>query len=218
MTPTANHVRITAVVLGAVYSGLLFLSGIRLDSWEKHALAILPTVSAVAVVVFDKWIWCWPILLRVHGHPRLDGLWHASLVPHGESKIPPEGNWTPEAYVVIEASFWTTSVVLHTDQSSSFSRASTFLRRGTSSQWALSFLYDNTPRQEHQPRSWSHAGACELHVPLGAPVRLTGTYFTDRFTQGEMKLDLIDRSTNFPNFSSAEAYARDLADRGKSSD
>lgn len=208
MTPIKNSVRVTAVVLNAVYSAVLFVSGVELDSLIKRALALLPAALALIVVVFDKWAWKWPVVLTWAHVPRVGGLWIATLTPHAESRIPDGGNRGPiEAYVVIEQTFWTISVAQFTAESSSYSRTATFLRHGQSAQRTLSFLYDNDPRQEHRSRSPRHVGACELKTPQGSPSSLEGSYFTDRYTQGEMTLRLIDRSTNYVDFKAAKAHA-----------
>lgn len=208
MTPIKNSVRMTTVVVGAVYTVVLFLSGIKLDSWEKQLLAALPTIAAAAVVLFDRWVWKIPRLLTLHHRPRLDGIWRATLTPHPSGHVPDGGKRGPfETYVVIEQSFWSIAITQFTDESNSYSRTSTFLSHGQSSQRTLSFLYDNEPRLEHRERSPRHVGACEITTPQGVPTHLEGYYFTDRFTQGEMTLDLIDRSTNFVDFTGAKTYA-----------
>lgn len=140
MTPIKNSVRLTTVVVGAVYTAVLFLSGIDLDSWQKQVLASLPTAASVAVVVFDRWLWRWPKLLGVHHRPRLDGIWRVSSRPHPDSHIPEGGNWAPTGFVVIEQSFWSISISQFTKESASYSRTATFLKHGQSSQKSLSFL------------------------------------------------------------------------------
>jgi hypothetical protein len=208
MTPIKNSVRTTAVVVGAIYTAVLFLSGVTLDSWEKQVLAALPTAAAIAVVVFDRWLWRWPWVLRLHHRPRLDGLWRASLSPSPESQIPEGGNLGPiNAFIVIEQSFWSISIAQFTVESKSYSRTSTFIKHGQSDQRSLSFLYDNEPRLEHRGRSPRHVGACELTTPRGTPSQLVGYYFTDRLTRGQLKLDFVDRTINYADFDTAEAHA-----------
>jgi SMODS-associating 2TM, beta-strand rich effector domain len=208
VTPIKNSVRVTAVVVNAVYSAVLFLSGVELDSLTKKILALLPAALAAVVVVFDKWAWKWPRVRDWHHTPRVEGLWLASLTPHADSHIPEGGNRGPiEAYVVIEQTFWTISIAQFTAESASYSRTATFLRHGQSAQRTLSYLYDNDPRQEHRPRSPRHVGACELRTPRGCPSSLEGSYFTDRYTQGEMTLTLIDRTTNYVDFKAAKTHA-----------
>jgi hypothetical protein len=43
---------------------------------------------------------------------------------------------------------------------------------------------------------------------------MEGHYFTDRFTQGEMTLDFVDRSTNFADYQGARDFAEKLRPGG----
>lgn len=208
MTPYKNLVRGTAVAVGLVYSAILFLSGIDLDTLAKQVVALIPSIAPLAVVAYDKWVWRWGFVQKLNHRPRVDGLWKATLTPDTDSHIPsevPRGDI--EVYIVIEQSYWTISVTQFSKESRSYSRTSTFLKHGESNHMSLSFLYDNVPRQEHRRRSPRHVGACEFSTPQGTPTRLEGHYFTDRFTQGEMTLELVDRSTNFADFQGARDYA-----------
>jgi len=208
MTPYKNLVRGTAVVVGLVYSAVLFLSGIELDTPAKRVLALIPSIAPLAIVAYDKWVWRWKFIQKLNHRPRVDGLWKATLVPDDESHIPSEVPRGPiEVYIVIEQSYWTLSITQFSKESRSYSRTSTFIRHGESNHTSLSYLYDNVPRQEHRRRSPRHVGACEFSTPQGSPTRLEGHYFTDRYTQGEMTLELVGRSTNFADFQGAHDYA-----------
>lgn len=208
MTPIKSSVRITAVIVSAAYSVVLFLSGIELDTLDKKVLALLPGGLALMVVAYDRWVWRWMPVQRLHHRPRIDGLWKAALRPSAESHIPEGGNRGPiESYIIVEQTFWSLSVIQFTIESESYSRTSTFIKHGESSIRTLSFLYDNAPRLQHRKRSPRHVGACELRTSIGAPTTLEGSYFTDRYTQGEMSLRLVDRSINFADFASAKAHA-----------
>ena len=60
-------------------------------------------------------------------------------------------------------------------------------------QTLLTYTYRNEPRAEHRPRSAPHRGACEFTVVGRLPKYITGTYWTDRFTVGDMDLTYVDR-------------------------
>lgn len=207
MTPIKNSVRLAAIGTGAAYSAVLYLAGVQLDGWPKHVLSLLPTLAALGVVAFDKWLWRFGPVSKLHSRPRINGLWKAELIPHADSHIPAGGNTGPiEAFIVIEQSFWSIAVSLFTAESASRSRTSRFLTFEDSAVQTLSFLYDNTPRVEHRARSLRHIGACELSVPQGQPTALSGEYFTDRLTLGEIRLSFVDRTTNYADFASAKQH------------
>jgi hypothetical protein len=77
----------------------------------------------------------------------------------------------------------------------------------------LALVYSNEPKQQHQPRSPVHVGACEIYVTSREPVQLDGKYWTARFTAGDMFFKLLDRRTDYPNFEAAEtaSMASDIA-------
>jgi hypothetical protein len=208
MKSMAKIIRMTVVAVSGIYTLILYLSAIQLDTTTKKLLAFLPTIASLLVVAYEKWLWKLPPVLKIHSRPMLSGLWQVTLQPDPDSHIPEGGNHGPiEGYIVIEQTLWTISIRQYTKESESNSLAATFFRRFDSGQQTLSFTYDNEPRRQHQKRSPRHIGACELYVTKGVPISLKGKYFTDRFTAGEMTLKLVDRTTDHIDFDGAQAHA-----------
>ena len=213
MKSIAKAIRATVVLVSGLYTLVLYLSHLQLDSWPKRLLAFLPTIASLLVVAYEKWLWKWPFVLRLHSKPHLSGLWRVTLQPDPDSHIPVGGNRGPiEAYVVIEQTLWTICVRQYTKESQSNSLAATFFKRFDTSQQTLSFTYDNEPKRRHQSRSPRHVGACELYVTGGAPTSMSGKYFTDRFTAGEISMSLVDRSTHIIDFDAAKSHAESKND------
>lgn len=207
MTRVKTSVRITAIVVSAISTIVLLLVGVKLDSWLKTVLGFLPTIGVVLVILFDAWIWKLPFVHRLLHRPLLAGTWGGTLTPAARSDIPDEGNRGPiEVYVVIEQTFWTIAVTLLSSESSSRSRAASFSPRPGSKGQILSFVYENVPRLEHRDRSPRHVGTCEVAIEGRSPKIITGEYFTDRFTAGELRLEILGRSTEQADFSAAKAY------------
>lgn len=196
-------------VIGAslVYTVVLYLAGLRIDTQFKQGLAFLPTAAATVLTAWDLILWRLPGLARLTKRPRLDGLWRAELHPTEESHIPPGGKRGPiPAYLVITQTYWSIAVRQYTGESKSDSRASFWQRRPDAAVETLAFLYENNPEQRYQARSPRHLGSCTLDSTNQAPEEMSGVYFTDRYTQGDMTMTLIDRSTGHPSFSAAEAH------------
>jgi hypothetical protein len=206
MNPTARTVRTAAAAASTVYGALLYLLGLHPNKDLRYAFAYLPAVFGYAVIAFDKWVWRWPGIDRVTGHPRIHGTWRTTLAPTAESHIPAGGNRGPiRAYLTIEQSFWTVNAALRTAESSSRSSGATIVKTDGSGISELLFLYANTPQAAHQQRSPRHTGACRLSVTGRSPSILQGRYYTDRFTAGDMELVLVDRRTDYGTFDQAQA-------------
>lgn len=96
--------------------------------------------------------------------------------------------------------YWTIAVRQFTAESSSISRSYFWdAAHGTGTDW-LTFIYDNTPAQRHQPRSQRHLGACSLYPGNRRPTEIEGMYFTDRYSKGDITMALVSRDTDAGSF------------------
>lgn len=207
-------VRITAVGVGLVYAVVLYVVGIRLDQDVRLSLAYLPALATLLLIAWDLWVWRWPLIRRATSRPRLDGIWTVTLHPTEQSRIPAGGNQGPvEAYAVIKQTYWTIAVRLLSPESFSVSRSFFWDRsHGTGTDW-LAFIYDNTPMQRHQHRSQRHLGAATLRPGSRRPSEIEGMYFTDRYTQGDLTMTLVDRDTDAGSFDAAARLQAEVKKR-----
>jgi SMODS-associating 2TM, beta-strand rich effector domain len=207
MAGSARVVRTVATATSVAYGGLLLAFGQTPTGGAKQAVAYLPAAAGLLAVLWDASAWHWPGLRRLAKRPVVYGTWAAVLSPSADSCIPRGGNRGPiKAFVVIVQTFWSVHVTLHTAESTSRSTAAS-LRDLGGGQQGLAYTYGNTPRQEHLHRSPKHAGASDLIVVGTAPEEITGMYWTDRLTHGDMDLVLVDRKTDRPNFAACAAAA-----------
>ncbi len=205
--PTAL-LRITILALGVVYTGLFWVTGTIISSTTERLLAALPAIGSLMLAAWDTIGWRLPPFHRVTHRPRLDGLWVATLIPTSDSHIPEGGNRGPiEAFLVVTQSYWTLHVRLLTAESESWSRAYFWDRHANRHVEHLSFVYRNIPSAMHQPRSVAHLGSCTLRPELNVPATVSGTYFTDRYTKGDISLKFVDRSRGHATFAEASAHA-----------
>ena len=215
MARPATAVRITATTVGAVYALALYVSGVHIQAGWKHALSYLPTLLTFAVALWDIWLWRLPGLQRLAKRPWIAGTWKATLSPTAASKIPEGGNRGPiAAYVVISQTFWTIAVRQYTAESKSDSRAAMWDDTSAGSDKTLTYTYTNRPRRELQDRSNVHLGTAALDIVGLRPTTITGDYFTDRYTQGDMQLRFVDRSTHHTDFAAADEYWRSTQPSG----
>ncbi|MEV0456531.1 hypothetical protein [Catellatospora methionotrophica] len=77
------------------------------------------------------------------------------------------------------------TVTLFTDESSSNSKGAR-LTKLPDDRWSLSWLYENVPRLSVRDSSDRHCGAAEVFIGENRGEEMSGEYFTDRLTQGEL--------------------------------
>ncbi|MFF8931468.1 hypothetical protein ACF1AO_29850 [Streptomyces longwoodensis] len=205
----ATTIRTGATIAATLYTVVLVILGLY-PSEFRYLFAYIPALVGYGTVVFDKWAWHWPVIHRFTGRAWVTGTWRVVLVPSRESHIPEGGNRGPiTTYMTIEQTFWSLHATLRTKESTSRSSNATIGAPENSGIAEIGFLYDNTPRVEHQHRSPRHEGACRIAVTGLQPKAATGHYYTSRFTAGDMDFTLLNRSTDYGTF--AEAQAADQA-------
>jgi hypothetical protein len=206
---TAATVRTGATIGATLYTAILLTLGLY-PSQFRYLFAYIPAAVGYGVTVFDKWAWHWPGIHRLTGRPWLTGTWRVILSPSSDSRIPKGGNRGPiMTYVTIEQTFWSMHATLRTKESTSHSSNATISSSESSGSAEIGFLYDNTPRVEHQRRSPRHEGACRISVTGLSPRIASGRYFTSRLTAGDMDFVLLNRSISYGTFADAR-----LADPG----
>jgi hypothetical protein len=209
MARPAAAVRLTATVVGAAYAVALYVSGVHIQAGPKQALSYLPAALTFLVALWDIWLWRLPILQLLGKRPWIAGIWSATLTPTAASVIPDGGNRGPiVAYVIIKQTFWSIGVRQYTSESRSDSRATMWSETPGGSDRTLTYTYSNRPRQELESRSRPHLGTAAFDVVGLKPSTITGEYFTDRYTKGDMTLHLVDRTTGYADFASADKHCR----------
>jgi len=169
----------------------------------------LPALLTFGVTLWDIWLWRLPGLQRLSKRPWIAGTWKGTLAPTAGSKIPAGGNHgLIDAYVVITQTFWSVGIRQYTQESKSDSRAAIWDSPSASSGKTVTYTYSNRPRRELEGRSTAHLGTAALDIVGLRPLTIAGEYFTDRYTQGDIQLRFVDRSTNHADFASAEQHWR----------
>ncbi|GAB3141650.1 hypothetical protein GCM10027057_25580 [Marisediminicola antarctica] len=125
-----------------------------------------------------------------------------SAIPHSD-----RGNRGPiPGFLEIHQSFWSVNTRLYTEQSSSKSTATTWLPSYESLVDNLTFMCDNMPKVSESHINVRSSGACNLMPASLTPTEIEGSYFTDRFTKGDVVLTFVDRSTGYASFAAATTH------------
>ncbi len=173
---------------------VLKLSGTSFSSY-LDSLKKIPDVVFYYIILFEifrRWIWRWKIFRKwLVVFPDLQGTWKGTLqttwVNPKTGKVPGPIPLT----IVIRQSFDDISCVMYTSESSSTSIMSLLDETGNNEVWSLSYLYTNKPNVSVRERSIVHDGTAVLRFVNKPEKILTGEYWTNRFTTGDIMIKFI---------------------------
>lgn len=187
---TPKLIRSVAVVVGGIWTSVIYVSDIQLPTFGQQFLANTPTLLLALALAFDLWLWKLPLINKLHVRPRIFGTWTTTITPHEDSHIPEGGDRGPiVGETVIEQTFWTLTITMRTGESESVSRAENIAADGGSrSRKVLTYTYTNTPQLAVRHRSNIHVGAAMLTLDGPEPQAMTGIYWTDRLSVGDLIL------------------------------
>lgn len=183
------HLSAILLIAAGVWGIALILAGLQVTADWFKPFSVVVGVLMVLLSVADKWLWRvrWlrPWLFNM---PDLHGTWRVTIQPTAPADSPKHVS----AFMVIRQTFSTISLRLYTAESHSETLSARVVRcdDGTCN---VAAVYRNTPRLQVRDRSPLHHGALLLSVQGDPPETLSGQYWTDRLSQGE--LSLSDRSS-----------------------
>lgn len=175
----------------------------------KSAPTVLILLNA-AVFVFDRWLWKIPLLYPWFvPNPNLNGTFKGML--ESSWVDPTTGTTKPliDTFAVVRQTAFTIHIRLYTVESESVSLASSFVKSDDGRQ-DLMFTYLNEPKQSKRSQSPIHYGGIRLKISHDHH-QLTGIYWTDRKTVGDVEFTRISRNTNSHSFDECTALTRALA-------
>lgn len=181
-------VKLTAAVVIAIFAVSSWVTSGELDLTWLRLFSAAVLVVTVLLTAYDLWLWRLPLVQRIPGVPRsVRGTWRGTIAslwldPAKGSNIGPI-----EAYLVVRQTSTTVAVRLFTQESSSSSTLARVAQPDGSP--VLDYLYLNRPRPTVRGRSPMHHGSVALEVSGTPAHRLTGRYWTDRDSKGEMQFD-----------------------------
>jgi hypothetical protein len=210
MPPSRSQVQIAIGIAALVWAVMLLMQGVVLKTSYLRPYSLAVSVAVLALLAFDRWLWrVWPVTRLVH-RPVLRGTWKGKLISTWID--PSTGNSVGpiDVFLVIRQSCSTLSMRLITKESSSHSLVAA-LESPRDGAATVSSTYQNIPNLLIQDRSRIHHGALMLEVHGKPASRLTGFYWTDRDTKGELVLEARSPKffTTFDE-ASAETWASTL--------
>jgi hypothetical protein len=188
----------------SVWTVVLYLNHQTLTPSLLKPLSIVTTAVLYAVMAFDLWLWKLPWLHWFVKRPVIDGIWKVEI--RSNWKDPSTGaQISPvDGYMVVRQTLSTLSMRLLTTESSS-ELVGTEIVCSADGIYCVSGVYRNEPRFEVRDRSAMHYGAVWLKISDRPPKQLSGHYWTDRKTAGEIYLS-DQRSKKLQTFESSKEY------------
>jgi hypothetical protein len=182
------QVQIVVGVAVVVWAVLLFVEGVPLKATYLKPYSVVVTVVVIGLILFDRWLWRIPGVSRLVRRPVLQGTWKGTLQSSWKDPVTHQGIEPIAAFFAIRQTYSTISLRLMTKESTSRSMLGA-LDAGSDGVPRVSSTYENVPGVLIQDRSRIHHGALLLDVHGSPAARLTGWYWTDRDTKGEVSLD-----------------------------
>lgn len=188
--------RFAITVVVAIASALWALV-LAHHGWVIPVSFFTPMSLVVSMLVgllfaFNAWLWRWPVVRALIGRPDLRGTWKGSIKSN-----PRTSNYNVKAdpievFVVIRQTFSTLHLRLLSPESQSFS-LTTNLAEEAPEQFTVMWIFRNEPRLLVQGRSPIHLGGGFLRVSGAVSSSMSGHYWTDRNTSGEIELAFVTR-------------------------
>lgn len=198
------RIPLTVVIVAAVVWTLaLSGNGWAIPRQYLQPISIVATTVPLLLVVFHRWGWAWPGVNLLARRPDLRGTWKGVLQSTWPGDERSSGQGVIHAYITISQTYTGLHLRLFTGESQSGTLIAA-LACEADGQYVLSAMYRNQPRHLVRPHSPIHHGGLLLAVEGENFNRLTGSYWTDRRTDGEMRFEHVSRK-RIGDFEAADA-------------
>jgi len=149
-------------------------------------------IYAVVGFIFTEWFWKWNIwkgwLIKI---PNIQGTWKGHLQSNWTNPKTKLGVDAIPMFLVIKQNFNKIECSILTEESSSYSLSADIQNIHNNLQ--LSYTYTNTPKTIFRDRSEIHNGAALLKIIDNSKRKLSGGFWNDRKTRGDIHLEFLSK-------------------------
>jgi hypothetical protein len=197
--------RALVFVVACSWAATFVAAGEAVPSRLFSGLGTATTAAALAIFLFDIWAWRLPFIGGLIKRPDLRGTWAGTITPLDPTTKTPKP--PVEAYAVVRQTYTTLHVRLFTAESVSISLVADLVDEADGAQ-LIATVYRNEPRRSVADRSAVHHGGTRLRIVGVDGGVMSGPYWTDRWTCGEMTLQRRAREVA-TDFETAKAAVGD---------
>lgn len=179
-----------ATVVGLLHGGwAVFHGGEQPGPYLWLGIVITLVGGALAGVADAIWrpVWRWFPAIQRKTFPDLNGTWEGTLVSTWEDPATKERKPPIPTTITIRQRLFSTTVSLRTGESTSHSTRTFLERFPETGHFRIWYSYNNDPQAQVRHRSSKHEGVAYLELDYDTDRnRLTGRYYTDRRTTGDL--------------------------------
>lgn len=184
-----NSIYLLVGVSAIAWFSLAYLNELDLSK-VKDFFGLVPKVVSIdllVIAVFVKWGWKLGIFRGwLVPFPNLNGTWVGFI--HSDWKNPTTGENSPPIPVMltINQSFFHISCLMRTSEMESSSYSEGFIIDSARQIKKIAYSYTSKPRLSLSERSIPHDGTAVFQIIEKPKLKLTGRYWTERLTKGEI--------------------------------
>lgn len=183
---TRSQIVAIVFVVAVIWGVTLLLMGVPLTRAHAGPFSVTVSGTALVMLVFNRWAWRWRIFRGwLVKKPWFEGTWKLRL--ESTYRNPETGEPAkPVAYYVVRQTYFQTSLRMFTAEQSS-ELLGVDIRAAEDDMFVLHGTFLSTPKQAVRERSEIHYGGLLLHLNGNPVKRLSGHYWTDRLTRGDVE-------------------------------
>jgi hypothetical protein len=186
--PKRAHIQLIISLATVVWAILLLSQGVPLNAKLLRPYSLTVAIVIIVFLLFERWLWRIPWLERPLRHPFIFGTWKGQLSSDFVDSATEKQIEPITVYLVVRQTLSTATVRLMSSESTSETLVAN-LDCPSGSPAILSSIFQNVPRLAIREKSQIHYGALLLEIHGSPATQMTGFYWTDRNTKGELTLD-----------------------------
>lgn len=184
--PTPGWTRVVIGLAAAIWLGVAILLDVPVDQRWLRALGGVISIVVLLLVVFDRWMWRWPLVNRFVKRPVLLGTWKATLSSNWPDRETGQPISPMDAYLVIRQTYSRVSVRALFRGSRSEHIVGDIVRSPTGPP-VLWFMFRSEAHALHRDGNPPRRGAAALVISSAPTLRMQGDYWTEEETRGEVQ-------------------------------